>query len=179
MELAFSELDNVNPYEVKNNYEENDEPYQYWEEAKKQKTNKKVSFNDILSNMSLVVNKNGTLQSIQSSKSINEENLYETSQDRQQSIPQMVKNSVIYNKYFKDYVDERVIMPEKKVPKTIKEYNEMVREYKIKRFEERKKMSEIKSTKLLFTNNTQDSRIIHTKIKPKQSRNNLKRMGFW
>ena len=176
MELAFSELDNVNPYEEKNDYEEDNEPYQYWEEAKKQKTTKKVSFNDILSNMSLVVNKNGTLQSIQSSKSINP---YETSQDRQQPIPPMVKNSVIYNKYFKDYVDERVIKPEKKVPKTIEEYNQMVREYKMNRFEERKKMSEIKSTKLLFTNNTQDSHIINSKIKPKQSRNNLKRMGFW
>lgn len=184
MEITFSELDNINPYEEKNNYEENNEPYQYWEKTNEQQTKKRVSFNDILSNMSLVVNKNGVLQSIKSSNSINKNNVFEepyyekSRKIYQKPIPQMVKNSVIYNKYFKDYVDERTPKVEKNIPKTIEEYNEMVREYNINRFEQRKRRTEIKSTKLFFTNAQQDNHTIRLNIKQK-NRNNLKRMGFW
>lgn len=75
MELNLSELDNVNtmnPYEKfdHNLYEQNG--LNYWEnpnqknkETKNKETKnikKKVSFNDILSNMNLVVNQDGVLQ---------------------------------------------------------------------------------------------------------------------
>jgi hypothetical protein len=70
MELNLSELDNVNtmnPYEKfdYNSYEENG--LNYWETSNKKNTEtktkkKKVSFNDILSNMNLVVNQQGVLQ---------------------------------------------------------------------------------------------------------------------
>ena len=69
MELNLSELDNtntMNPYESfdYNSYQQNSED-NYWEKPKEQESElkkKKVSFNDILSNMNLVVNKQGVLQ---------------------------------------------------------------------------------------------------------------------
>ena len=74
MELNFSELDNMtrqNPYDQinENDYGVDNNSEKYWEQAKSQKEQqtkkKKVSFNDILSNMNLVVNKKGVLQFIQ------------------------------------------------------------------------------------------------------------------
>ena len=69
MELNFSELDNtntMNPYDTfdHNSYEQQGGD-NYWDKPKveeKQTRRKKVSFNDILSNMNLVVNKQGVLQ---------------------------------------------------------------------------------------------------------------------
>jgi len=69
MELNFSELANtktMNPYESFNdNSHENHIEEKYWEKSKEEKNEnkkKRVSFNDILSNMNLVVNKQGVLQ---------------------------------------------------------------------------------------------------------------------
>ena len=69
MELNFSELANIktmNPYESFNdNSHENHIEENYWEKSKEEKNEnkkKRVSFNDILSNMNLVVNKQGVLQ---------------------------------------------------------------------------------------------------------------------
>jgi len=69
MELNLTELDNMNtmnPYDTfdYNTYEQQNE-VNYWEKPKIQESQtkkKKVSFNDILSNMNLVVNKQGVLQ---------------------------------------------------------------------------------------------------------------------
>ena len=65
MELNLSELNTMNPYDTfdYNSYEEQN-GINYWEKPKvEEKTRKKkVSFNDILSNMNLVVNKQGVLQ---------------------------------------------------------------------------------------------------------------------
>ena len=69
MELNLSELDNtntMNPYDTfnYNSYQQNSVE-NYWEKPKIQESQpkkKKVSFNDILSNMNLVVNKQGVLQ---------------------------------------------------------------------------------------------------------------------
>jgi hypothetical protein len=66
MELKLSEMDTMNPYDrfdYKSYQQDNGE--NYWEKPKTQETQtkkKKVSFNDILSNMNLVVNKEGVLQ---------------------------------------------------------------------------------------------------------------------
>ena len=192
---------NENDYGVDNNSEK------YWEQAKSQKEQqtkkKKVSFNDILSNMNLVVNKKGVLQFIQPTYEPQqdyqyEEQYYQEQQqyaepqqqqyfpEQRQNMPQQrqpvdpsVKHSYIYNKYFKDYADVSAPVPEKKVPKTIEEYNQMVYEDRIKRIEERKRISEIKSTKLMFTT-TPDNHVSQgnpRNIQP--SRNNLRRMSFW
>ena len=218
MELNFSELDNTtrqNPYE---NLNENDyggdNSEKYWEQAKSQKEQqtkkKKVSFNDILSNMNLVVNKKGVLQFMQPTYEPQQDYQYEEQyyqeqqqyaepqqqqyfpQQRQnmpqqrQNMPQQrqpvdpsVKHSYIYNKYFKDYADVSAPAPEIRVPKTIEEYNQMVNEDRIKRIEERKRIAEIKSTKLMFTT-TPDNHVSQGNPRNiKASRNNLRRMSFW
>jgi hypothetical protein len=198
MELKFSELDNVtsqNPYEQinKTEYGVVNNSDTYWEDvnSKKEYKKKRVSFNDILSNMNLVVNKKGTLLSTrtaQTNESQHQDYQYEEQyipqEQHQQYVPQQpidpsVKHSYIYNKYFKDYADVSAQIPEKKVPKTIEEYNQMVLEERIKRIEERKRISEIKSTKLMFTT-TPDNNIIQRNPRNIQpSRNNLKKMSFY
>ena len=69
MELKLSELDNVNTQNQYDRFDYNSYQQQngenYWEKPTTQETQikkKKVSFNDILSNMSLVVNNQGVLQ---------------------------------------------------------------------------------------------------------------------
>jgi hypothetical protein len=62
MDLNFSELDNIDTINTAG------EPNNYWEKQSKPTTapkkKKKISFDDILSNMNLVVNKTGVLQSM-------------------------------------------------------------------------------------------------------------------
>lgn len=66
MELNISELDSMNtmnPYEVPKYETYNFDDDKYWENVKKNEhKKKKITFNDILSNMNLVVNKDGVLQ---------------------------------------------------------------------------------------------------------------------
>ena len=216
MELNFSELDNMttqNPYE--NDYGVDNNTEKYWEQAKSEKEQqtkkKKVSFNDILTNMNLVVNKKGVLQFMQPTQepqqqdyqyeeqyyqqqyaqpqqrqySQQQQRQYAQPQQRQYAQPQQqlvepsVKHSYIYNKYFKDYADVSAPAPERRVPKTIEEYNQMVREDRIKRIEERKRISEIKSTKLMFTT-TPDNHVSQGNPRNVQaSKNTLRKMSFW
>lgn len=146
MELNFVELDsniNTNNLSIDFNNEK------YWEQQKPKK--KKVSFDDILSNMNLIVNKNGVLQYMSPIQHETETHQYE---EQQNPLDQNVKHSYIYNKYFKDYNDANIQQqqPQIRVPKTIEEYKKMLLEDKIKQIVEKKRISQIKSTKLLFTN---------------------------
>ena len=216
MELNFSEIDDMttqNPYDQFNDNDHgvDNNSEKYWEQAKSQKDQqtkrKKVSFNDILSNMNLVVNKKGVLQFMQPTQVSEpqqqdyqyEEQYYQPQyaqpqhqlqpqhqpQHQRQNVPQQrqsvdpsVKHSYIYNKYFKDYADVTPQAPEKRVPKTIEEYNQMVYEDRIKRIQERKRISEIKSTKLMFTT-TPDNHV--GQVNPRNiqpSRNTLRKMSF-
>lgn len=180
MELKFSEL-------------EQDDFKNYWEQPIVEKPKKKkVSFDDILTNMNLVVNKNGTLQ-----KMIPTTNLFDTGfqepiqpeytrktpdYTRQQETPEYnkkkepldpsVKHSYIFNKYFKDYKDAIHPEPEVKVPKTLQEYRQMVLEERKKRIEQQKRISQIKSTKLMFTTNSGNNGNIQA------SSNTLRNMSF-
>jgi hypothetical protein len=96
----------------------------------------------------------------------------------QKPVDPSVKHSYIYNKYFKDYADVTPQAPEKRVPKTIEEYNQMVYEDRIKRIEERKRISEIKSTKLMFTT-TPDNHVGQGNPRNIQtSKNSLRKMSF-
>lgn len=198
MELNFSEIDNVNsrnPYEQFNyktgsEVEKNDSE-KYWQQSNtevEKKTKKRISFNDILTNMNLVVNKKGVLQSIHLSRSANdyqqpqEEQYQYQYQEQQKQYPQQqpidhsVKHSFIYNKYFKDYVDANTnSVPEKKIPHTIEEYNQMLSEERIKNYEQKKRIAEIKSKKLMFTTNPENH------VNPRNiqaSRNSLRMMSF-
>jgi hypothetical protein len=122
-------------------------------------------------------------QSQQQRQNVSKQQQYVQPQQQQYAQPQKpvdpsVKHSYIYNKYFKDYADVTPQAPEKRVPKTIEEYNQMVYEDRIKRIEERKRISEIKSTKLMFTT-TPDSyagQVNPRNIRP--SKNSLRKMSF-
>jgi hypothetical protein len=92
-------------------------------------------------------------------------------------IDNSVKHSVIYNKYFKDYVDAMPAEPEVRVPKTIEEYNQMLLEDKLKIIEERKRITQIKPTKLLFTTSgISNNNNGQTNIRP--TNNSLRMMRF-
>ena len=197
MELNLSELDNtntMNPYDTfdHNSYEQQGGD-NYWDKPKveeKQTRRKKVSFNDILSNMNLVVNNQGVLQFMmpnqeesQGQYNPNEFNkpqyqqqpYQKQPQKNSQSIEPSVKHSYIYNKYFKDYADPNVEREGPRVPKTIEEYNQMLLEDRIKAIEHRKILEQVKSKKLLFTTTPgmgTNPRNIHP------TKNNLRRMNF-
>jgi len=136
-----------------------------------------------LSNMNLVVNQKGELQFMRAAANTDEQEAY--AQQPQQSYPQQsypsriqvkkeesldpsLKHSYIYNKYFKDYRDSGHV-PEKKVPKTREEYRRMVLEERIKRIEHYRRISQIKSKKLLFENAD----------KIKATDNKLRKMNFY
>lgn len=166
MEINVSELDmnGVDEFDVTRFYEEHDKGMNYWEKPKPL-PNKKTSFNDILSNMNLVVNKDGVLQ-FMGLKNDNNANNYDTNyydtnntgyveerNTRQNmSTDHSVKHSYIYNKYFKDYASSEVPVPEIRVPKTIEEYKRMLLEDRIKAIEHKRRMEQIKPKKMLFTN---------------------------
>ena len=158
MEINFTELNSCD----NNSYQQNGD--NYWEKPKveeKQTRRKKVSFNDILSNMNLVVNNQGVLQfmvpnpneqpqqyqdsSQQQYQHSAQQQYYQDSPQQQQYyqdspqnkgsqpiLDQSVKHSYIYNKYFKDYGKENSEKVEPRVPKTIQEYHQMLLEDKIK-----------------------------------------------
>lgn len=206
MELNLSELDNtntMNPYESfdYNSYQQNSGE-NYWEKPKEQESEfkkKKVSFNDILSNMNLVVNKQGVLQFMAPNKEeLQRQNYnynsneffqpqYQQSQYQQpqyqqpqqnknsQPIDPALKHSYIFNKYFKDYADINTEKPVPRVPKTIEEYHKMLLEDKIKQIEHRKMIEEVKSKKMMFTSAPgADSNPRNLRA----SRNNLRMMNF-
>ena len=187
MNLNFTEIDdlgNNDNFDV-NGYQTNN----YWETSNvkaQEPKKKKINYNDILNSLNLVVNKSGVLQYI--STTDNQEPYYDEKQPyNQQQQPKgkplepQVKNSHIYNKYFKDYKDPNVeYIEEVKVPQTIEEYNRMLLEDRIKRIQERNRVAQIKSTKLFFesNNNGNSSSNISNNGKIGVSKNNLRMMNF-
>lgn len=212
MELNMRDMDNMNEYDTFDyeSYEDNNSE-NYWDKQPKKdnEEKKKVSFNDILNNMNLVVNNRGVLQFMyptqEESKDINQQeqpytynpndynpnhynkktvsynntnnNNTNNNNNRKpvQPIEPSVKHSYIYNKYFKDYVDPNVVKEPVKVPKTLEEYNQMVLEQRIKAIQNKKRIEEIKSTKMMFTTvpgSNANPRVI------KASTNNLRSMKF-
>jgi hypothetical protein len=179
MELNFTELDD----NLGNNFDVdkyNLESQNYWEKPKVEKNKKKkVSFDDILSNMNLLVDKNGVLrgmgppQQIQQQQQQYQQQQYQVQkqypQKNDEPLDPSVKHSFIYNKYFKDYKDVNFPPePEVRRPQTIEELNKMLHEDRIKAIQQRNRIAQIKSTKMLFTNigNIQSSK------------NNLRMMSF-
>jgi len=187
MNLNFTEIDdlgNNDNFDV-NGYQTNN----YWETSNvkaQEPKKKKINYNDILNSLNLVVNKSGVLQYI--STTDNQEPYYDEKQPyNQQQQPKgkplepQVKNSHIYNKYFKDYKDPNVeYIEEVKVPQTIEEYNRMLLEDRIKRIQERNRVAQIKSTKLLFesNNNGNSSSNISNNVRIGVSKNTLRMMNF-
>ena len=198
MNLNFTEVDNlgngehfdVNGYQS-NNYWETANPKVETQAPKK----KKVSYDDILNSLNLVVNKNGVLQYMSVNPNAgNQEQQPQYSQKQQYSqqpqqtkvikgkpLDPQVKNSAIFNKYFKDYKDPNAEpVQEVKVPQTMEEYRQMVLEERMRRIQERNRIAQIKSTKMLYesnngnigNNNIRNNGNIHA------SKNNLRMMKF-
>jgi len=171
MDIKFTEIDNFT--------DDLNKP-KYWEQQTQKKVEvqkkKKVTFDDILINMNLTVNQNGVLQSMAPLQQEQyQENYVVKTQD---PLDPSVKHSYIFNKYFKDYRDanDKPVI-EKKVPKTIEEYKQMVLEERIKRIQERNRIAQIKSTKMLFTSHPNMSENINHRV-IKSSKNNLRSMKF-
>jgi hypothetical protein len=182
MELNFFEMNDNNESQIDSNYEK------YWQQDKPKK--KKVTFDDILSNMNLVVNKSGVLQFMAPIQD-DEPQEYDYNQFINKETPQQqivklnnnpidpsVKHSYIYNKYFKDYNQSNMLQePEIRVPKTMEEYKQMLLEDKIKQYKERMRIANIKSTKLMFTSPNMNTVNVNTK-NIQVSKNNLRMMNF-
>lgn len=187
MNMNFAELDDLGNQDQFNT--------NYWETGTTQTQEtkkKKFSYDDILNSLNLVVNKSGVLQYI-STTNVEKEQEQEqaqsqsTKQIKMKSLDPQVKNSHIYNKYFKDYKDPGAeYVQEVKVPQTIEEYNRMVLEENIRRIQERKRIAQIKSTKMLFEsnyngyngNNGNNVNNVNNDNTVRASKNNLRMMKF-
>ena len=186
MEVKFTELDNNSNDNFV--YDSNN----YWEKQddKEIKKKKKVTFNDILSNMNLVVNKEGILQfmipknepelflnpqeNLHNQNTYNQENAY-NQENNIKPIDPNVKHSYIYNKYFKNYADNKIEKVEPRIPKTIEEYKRMLLEDKIKAIEHKKMIEQVKSKKMMFTSTPY---FVNNANNINASKNNLKSMNF-
>ncbi len=150
MELSFQEIERADPPQFESNY---------WNSQPDHSAQKKAhfSYDDIYKNLNLVVH-NGVLKKIQV-KPIQEnvQNKHQPQAQKTVTVEPPVKNSYIYNKYFKDYTQpgapvEPVIplTPEQRKQKAMKDY--------LARVAEQKRIEQFKSKKLLFnTNNIQVS----------------------
>jgi hypothetical protein len=117
--------------------------------------------------MNLVVNKTGVLQYMTPQQNQEQSQTAaiqgqttmqgQTAGQLQEPLDHAVKHSFIYNKYFKDYQDVVKEVPQVKIPKTKEEYLQMLIEERINQIEERKRLSIIKSKKMMFTNNTNNT----------------------
>ena len=171
MEVTFTEINNDGLHNIDSthtnvNYlEVKKENTGYWEnnvvEVKKKK---KVTYDDILTSLNLVVAPNGVLQYMNAKPSaFNDGNNQHqvTPQSilknpiKQEQIQPQVKHSYIYNKYFKSYKDTNIVEEEPRKPMTREEYQKMVIEDLIKKRIAQKRIAQIKSKQMAFTNNNQ------------------------
>jgi hypothetical protein len=191
MELNFTEIDNLDKSSYENyntNPIESKQP-KYWEKTQKKNNiqqKKRVSFDDILSNMNLVVNQNGVLQSmapLQEPQYQEQQHYYQDQQPYIQKnsdpLDPSVKHSYIFNKYFKDYKDAANdnFKPQVKVPKTMEEYKQMVLEERIRQIQERNRIAQIKSKKMFYTSNPHMQQNSNQCV-IKATKNNLRSMKF-
>jgi hypothetical protein len=142
-----------------------------------EKQKKRISYDDILSSMNTVVI-NGKLEFINKDKlnNIAENNSpYQNApikkrvtfneQQKQQPMQQVDKSSYIYNKFFKDYKDPNQDQYQNEIPQkplTKKELINQIIINRIKAINERNRIAQIKSTKLLFNNNNRHDIVINS-----------------
>ncbi len=113
-----------------------------------------MSYDDILKSMNVTL-VNGKLVLSKGNNTNKMEEVKENTSKKvkfanQEPIPHEVKNSAIYNKYFKTY---NSIQPtiEVRRPKTIEEYRQMLLEDRIKRIQAKRRIDMIKPKTLLFS----------------------------
>jgi len=190
MELKFNEIEEAS-YNTSNDPSSLTQT-KYWEAQPNKNIlpkKKKVTFDDILSNMNLVVNREGVLQTMapRYEEHYDQEYYYNTNnniqynqpiQKNNEPLPSVVKHSYIFNKYFKDYRDAfDDTKPEVKVPKTLEEYKRMVLEERIRQINERIRIAQIKPKKLLFISNPNVPQNLNQRA-IRASKNNLRSMNF-
>jgi hypothetical protein len=161
MNISYTEI---------NDLENNNGNNPYWDLPKpktEQKKKVKFGYDDILSSINLVVN-NGVLQYMTPADKNQSSHQYDPNtfatgkngfqqmqpQPQTQSVKKItvdpqVKNSAIYNKYFKNYKDPNEI-PEVKIPKTKEELRKMLIEQHIKRIQAQKRIALVKPKKMFF-----------------------------
>jgi hypothetical protein len=172
MEVTFTEINSDFGDNIHNNSNTNanflevkKENTGYWEnnvvEVKKKK---KVTYDDILTSLNLVVAPNGVLQYMNAKpNTLNDDNNQQQYAPQsilknpvtQEKIQPQVKHSYIYNKYFKSYKDVNVTVEEPRKPMTREEYQKMVIDDLIKKRIAQKRVAQIKSKQMAFTNNNQ------------------------
>jgi hypothetical protein len=146
----------------------------YWEPLEKKKK-PKFGYDDILSSINLVVN-NGVLQYMTPTQNLNQQPMTQQYKQNQRpmshqytqnqqpmseqytqntnvkklTVDPQVKNSAIYNKYFKNYKDHEQVQ-EVKIPKTKEELYQMLIEEHNKRIQAQKRIALIKPKKMFFS----------------------------
>jgi hypothetical protein len=147
MELKFEELDTQLNIETKDTPTNEVNYINYWSNANPTASEKKpkVSYDDILSSLNMVVN-NGVLQF---AKPIQQ--TQKPQQKKQVTISNVQQDNYITNKYFKDYKDQsQGVVEEPKIPLTKEEYRQMLIQDYINRQQAQRRISQIKSKRLLF-----------------------------
>jgi len=149
MELKFEELNDQTNIETQDTKTNEVNYINYWSNANTT-TNEnttpkkpKVSYDDILSSLNMVVN-NGVLQF---AKPIQQ--TQNPKQKKHVTISNVQQDNYITNKYFKDY-QQKNIEEEPKIPLTKEEYRQMLIQDYINRQNAIRRISQIKSKRLLF-----------------------------
>ena len=175
MELKFEEIDDQINTEAQNTQTNEVSYTNYWSNANQianESTNQKkpkVSYDDILSSLNMVVN-NGVLQFAKPTQQPEKQQAQPQKKSvtirepvRQPQHQQQGQNNYITNKYFKDYKDKSQGASEDPlVPLTKEEYRQMLIQDYINRQQAQRRISQIKSRRLLF--DTQ-----HINIAPSQN----------
>lgn len=175
MEIQFSEINNFKQDNLEQGNNNDNYSYDnYWESPKTINTNSytnqsskpKVTYNDILSSLNVVV-QNGVLQKInipkpqpqskQNSNFVKNSNLKQINNNNvinNNKLEPALKNSYIFNKYFKNYKGEYQGEDEDEVikPLTKEEYKKLLIDNYIKRINDKIRIAQIKSKKIQYTN---------------------------
>jgi len=191
MELTFTELDNIddsnktyynnvitktntNTIPIASNNNINQSSFQKNNSKPKKKT---ISYDDILSSMNTIVIdgklefiRKDTLQNIvenqQQKLSLNNKKVsFNKIPPENNNQSQIDKSSYIYNKFFKGYKEPNQNLNEEvKQPLTKKELINLLIINKINAINERNRIAEIKSTKLMFNNNNNRNITINSRL---------------
>lgn len=185
MELNFQEIDennldnNNNKKVTFNNYNTYWDPKPEYEKITPIK--KGISYDEILNSMNMVL-VNGRLHFIPSSKINQNQNL---TQNRNLTQNQKLnpnpnqnqnQNSYIYDKYFKNYKQQEQFQETPTEPLTPEEIKKNIIINRLKQIQERKRIEQIKSKKLLF--DTSNINISHQVNNPPPDLNKLFRFSY-
>lgn len=145
------------------------------QQSKQNSKKKQISYDDILSSMNTVVIdgklefiRNDKLQNIVESQPQQKKVTFNGVHSQTQSQSQINKNSYIYNKFFKNYKEPTELFQneEPRRPLTKKEFVKQLIINQANAINERNRIAEIKSTKLLFNNNNNRNIIINSRNIP-------------